>query len=388
MFPQEAEVVIIGGGVVGSAAAYFLAKENRNVVLVERGYVAGEATGGNAAWVWSLSRKAGIDIELATHSVSIYKQLQKELELDFEYTVNGGLMVIDGENQFPYVQAHLDARKEAGFPLKMIDAKETLEIQPLLNKERILGGVWNPADGTTNPIMLVAALNHEARKLGAQIYHRTEVKDIEVRDGQVKSVTCGQGTIKTNCVINAAGSWAGQIGKMVGINVPISPFQMAILVTESVPHPVPHPIMGASYMVEEDAGKSGELGVGLIASQQRAGNLLLGASWRDAGFDKRTIQEEIECMAKVNVEAMPALRDVRVIRSFANFFPHSADDLPILGFVQGVEGFVMASGHNGHGVCLGPGSGKLVAELICTGTTSVGIEELRLERPALQTGEH
>ncbi len=388
MFPQEAEMVIIGGGVVGSAAAYFLAKENKNVVLVERGYVSGEATGGNAAWVWSLSRKAGIDIKLAMHSVSIYKQLEKELELDFEYTVNGGLMIIDGENQFPYVQAHLDDREAAGFPLKMLDAKETLEVEPLLDKNRILGGVWNPVDGTTNPIMLVAALNHEARKLGARIFHRTEVKGIEVRDGQVKSVTCNRGTIKTNCVINAAGSWSGQIGEMAGVTVPISPFQMAILVTESVPLEVRHPIMGASYMVEEDAGKGGELGVGLIASQQRAGNLLLGASWRDAGYDKRTIQEEIECMAKINVEAMPSLKDVRVIRSFANFFPHTADDLPILGFVEGVEGFVMASGHNGHGVCLGPGSGKLVAELICTGTTSVGIEELRLERPALQAAGH
>ncbi len=388
MFPQEAEVVIIGGGVVGSAAAYFLAKENKNVVLVERGYVSGEATGGNAAWVWSLSRKAGIDIKLATHSVSIYKQLQKELELDFEYTVNGGLMVIDGENQFPYVQEHLDAREAAGFPLKMLDAKETLEVEPLLDKNRVLGGVWNPEDGTTNPIMLVAALNHESRKLGAQIYHRTEVTGIEVRDGQVKSVTCNRGTIKTNCVIDAAGSWAGQVGKMAGVTVPVSPFQMAILVTESVPFEVLHPIMGASYMVEEDAGKGGELGVGLIASQQRAGNLLLGASWRDAGYDKRTIQEEIECMARINVEAMPSLKDVRVIRSFANFFPHTADDLPILGFVEGVEGLVMATGHNGHGVCLGPGSGKLVAELICTGKTSVDIEELRLERPALQTAEH
>jgi len=85
-------------------------------------------------------------------------------------------------------------------------------------------------------------------------------------------------------------------------------------------------------------------------------------------------------MARVNVEAMPSLKDVRVIRSYANFFPHTDDDLPILGKVDGVEGFVMACGHNGHGICLGPGSGKLIQELICEGITSIPLDELRLSR--------
>ena len=383
MFPQEAEVVVIGGGVVGSATAYFLARENKNVVLIEKGHCAGEASGGNAAWVWSLTRKAGIDLQLAMHSISIHEQLQAELELDFEYRARGGLMIMDAENQVPFVKAHLDQRKKDGYPLEMIDAKEVLEIEPMLNSDRILGGVWNPVDGTTNPILLVASLNREAEKLGMQIHHHTEVKGIDVSQGQVKSVTTNRGTIKTDCVVNAAGSWAGHIGEMVGITVPVAPFQMALLVTEQIPRCIFHPIMGASYMVEEDTGKEGGLGSGLIASQQVSGNLLLGASWRDAGFDKRITQEEIERIARVNIEAMPSLKDIRVIRSFANFFPHTPDDLPILGPVEGVEGFIMASGHNGHGVCLGPGSGKLLAELLCTGNTSVPIEELKLERPAL-----
>jgi sarcosine oxidase subunit beta len=85
-------------------------------------------------------------------------------------------------------------------------------------------------------------------------------------------------------------------------------------------------------------------------------------------------------MARVNVEAMPSLKDVRVIRSYANFFPHTDDDLPILGKVDGVEGFIMACGHNGHGIGLGPGSGKLIQELICEGITSIPLDELRLSR--------
>ncbi len=380
MFPGEAEVVVIGGGVVGSSTAYFLARAGKKVVLVEKGYKAGEASGANAAFVWSITRKPGIDIRLAMHSINIHRRLQKELDRDFEYVYNGGLLVIEDEKQLPFVEAHVKARAEDGYPLEMIDAKQVFELEPLLSKKKIIGAVFSPIDGTTIPIFLVISLNLQARKLGAKIFHHTEVCGIEVTDGKVKGVITDKGTIKTNTVVNAAGSWGCFIGEMVGLKVPITPFQLAMLVTEQLPPCVSHPIMGASYMVEEDTGKEGGLGCGLIISQQTAGNLLIGASWRDAGYDKRISQEEIELMARINVETMPSLKDVRVIRSYANFFPHTDDDLPILGKVDGMEGFIMACGHNGHGICLGPGSGKLIQELICEGKTSIPLDELSLSR--------
>ncbi len=314
------------------------------------------------------------------HSFSIHRQLQDELDKDFEYVHNGGLLVIDDEAQLPFVEAHLNDRAEDGYPLEMIDAKQVFELEPLLNRERILGAVFSADDGTTNPIFLVISLNLQAQKLGAKIFHHTEVKGIEVQGGKVKGVITDKGTIQTDTVVNAAGSWGCFIGEMVGLKVPITPFQLAMLVTEQLPPCISHPIMGASYMVEEDTGKKGGLECGLIISQQAAGNLLIGASWRDAGYDKRMIQEEIELMASVNVQGMPMLKNVRVIRSYANFFPHTEDDLPILGKVDGVEGFIMACGHNGHGIGMGPGSGKMIQELICTGETSIPLDELSLSR--------
>lgn len=380
MLSREAEVVVIGGGVVGSSIAYFLARAGKKVVLIEKGYKAGEASGANAAFVWSITRKPGIDIRLAMHSINIHRQLQQELDMGFEYVYNGGLLVIEDEEQLPFVEAHVKARAEDGYPLEMIDAKQVFELEPLLSEEKIIGAVFSPVDGTTNPIFLVISLNLQAQKLGAKIFHHTEVRGIEVMGGKIKGVITDKGTIKTNTVVNAAGSWGCFIGEMVGLKVPITPFQLAMLVTEQLPPCVFHPIMGASYMVEEDTGKEGGLGCGLIISQQASGNLLIGASWRDAGYDKRTNQEEIELIARVNVEVMPSLKDVRAIRSYANFFPHTDDDLPILGKVDGVEGFIMACGHNGHGIGLGPGSGKLIQELICEGITSIPLDELSLSR--------
>lgn len=380
MIPREAEVVVIGGGVLGSSVAYFLARAGKDVVLVEKGCKAGEASGANAAFVWSITRKPGIDIRLARHSFNIHRQLKAELEMDFEYVQGGGLMIIEDETQLPFVKSYLQKRSEDGYPLEMIDAKQTLELEPHLSKERTLGAIYSPIDGKTNPIFLVIALNLEAQKLGARLFHYTEVKGIEVSAGKIKGVITDKGTIKTSTVVNAAGSWASFIGDMVGIKVPVFPFQLAMLVTEQLPPTVSHAIMGASYMVEEDTGKEGGLGCGLVMSQQTAGNLLIGASWRKTGYDTRTIQEEIELMAKVNVRAMPMLKTVRIIRSYANFFPNTADDLPILGKVDGVEGFIMASGHCGHGVGMGPGSGKLIQELICDGKTTIPLDELNLSR--------
>lgn len=380
MFPKEAEIVIIGGGIVGSSTAYFLARAGKNVVLVNKGPIGGEASAANAAFVWSITRKPGMDIRLAMHSFHMHRQLQDELDMDFEYVHRGGLLVIDSEDQVPHVKAHVEARAKDGYPLEMIETGQVLELEPHLSDERMLGGVYGAQDGTTNPIFLVVSLNLQAQKLGAKIFHHTEVMGIEVVDGKVGAVITDKGTIRTGVVVNAAGSWGRSIGRMVGLDIPVTPFQMAMLVTEQLPPCVTHPIMGASYMVEEDAGKTGGLGCGLIMSQQAAGNLLIGASWRDAGYDKRTIQEEIELMARVNVKAMPMLKNARIIRSYANFFPHTDDDLPILGKVGGVKGFIMACGHNGHGIGMGPGSGKLIQELICGKKTSIPLDALNLAR--------
>jgi sarcosine oxidase subunit beta len=292
----------------------------------------------------------------------------------------GGLLIIEDETQLPFVETHLQKRAEDGYPLEMLDAGQVLEREPHLAKERVIGAVYSPIDGKTNPIYLVIALNLQAQKLGAKLFHYTEVRGIEVTDGKVKGVVTDKGTVKTSTVVNAAGSWGCFIGDMVGIKVPVSPFQLAMLVTEQLPPTVSHAIMGASYMVEEDTGKEAQLGCGLIMSQQAAGNLLIGASWRKTGYDKRTIQAEIELMARVNVRAMPMLKTVRIIRSYASFFPQTADDLPILGKVDGVEGFIMACGHCGHGIGMGPGSGKLIQELICDGKTTIPLDELRLSR--------
>ena len=383
MLPKRSEAVIIGGGVVGAACAYFLSQEGVETVLLEKTDRAGQASAANAAWVWSLTRRPGIDLDLAIHSIGIHRRLQAELDLDPEYRRHGGLLVATEEEEMPHLLAHARARAECGHPLTYLDPAKTLAHEPALTK-RVLGSLFCPESGSTNPIRLTLSLLRAAAAQGAGIATRTEVLGIEVRQGRVRAVETSRGRVETGLVINAAGSWAGQVGRLAGLDVPISPYKMSILVTEPLAPTLSRVVMGASYLAGEnekaEADETAQPGSALVAGQQVSGNLLLGSTWVRAGYDKRTTYRELTAIAAENVKFFPGLQGVRVIRSFANFFPFTADDLPILGRVKGLEGFIMAAGHNGHGVCLGPGSAKLIQELITDGRPSLEIDQLALER--------
>ena len=161
MIPKEAEIVIVGGGVIGSCAAYFLAKAGREVVLIERGGVGGEASVANGAFVWTSTRRPGIDLTLALASIELHQQFKEELDDAVEYRRPGGMVIIENENQIPAVEAFRKAREEVGFVLTPIDAKEARSLEPLLS-ERIVGALFNPLDGGTNPFQLMVALNRKA----------------------------------------------------------------------------------------------------------------------------------------------------------------------------------------------------------------------------------
>jgi sarcosine oxidase subunit beta len=384
MIPKEAEIVIMGGGVMGSCSAYFLAKAGREVVLIERGDIGGEASVANGALVWTSTRRPGIDLTLALASIELHKQLKEELDVDTEYRRTGGMIIIENEKQMSALEPFRKEREKAGFILTPIDAKEARSLEPLLS-ESIVGALYNPLDGDTNPFGLMVGLNRKAIQLGAKVLYHTEVQDIQIEDGRVKGVVTDKGVIRTNTVVNACGSWASFIGKMVGIKIPILPNEMEFVVTEQLPAVVSHMLMGASYVTEE-YGKDemmadrSKFGCALVIHPTVAGNLLLGSTWRFVGYDKRTSYEETIDIAKEVVKLLPPLKHAHVIRTFANFFPFTHDDLPILGTVDGIEGFIMAAGHSGHGICLGPITGKLISELICEGRTSISIDEMSLSR--------
>ena len=384
MIPKEADVVIVGGGVIGSSIAYFLSRSGKDVVLLEKGEVTGEATAANGAFVWTSTRRPGIDLDLALASIEIHQALHEELDIDNEYRRSGGMIIIENDHQIPAMEAFHRERQAAGLQMEMLEGKEARKLEPFLS-ERIAGALYNPLDGGINPFHLVAGLQQKVEEMGSRVLLHTAVRDIEMENGRVKAVVSNRGTIRTDVVVNACGAWASLIGDMVGIKVPILPYEMGMIVTEQMPSAISHVMEGATYVTEEYSKEEmmrdrKKFGCSLVIHQTVSGNILLGATWHYVGYDKRLTYEEMIAIAKEGAGLFPFLEDCHVIRSFANFFPFTSDDLPILGYVEEVEGFVMAAGHCGHGVCLGPITGKLITELICEGQPSMPLDELSLSR--------
>ncbi|MFO7707109.1 MAG: FAD-binding oxidoreductase, partial [Desulfobacterales bacterium] len=187
--------------------------------------------------------------------------------------------------------------------------------------------------------------------------------------------------ISAPVVINAAGVLAAEVGRMAGVEIPITPRRGQILVTAAVSPFLRHCLISAQYVAAKfNPGLAAEGGMGFSVEQSDAGNVLIGSTREFVGFDRRTTFEGIRTIASRIAPVIPALRRVPVIRTFAGLRPYTPDGLPILGTVAGIGGFFMAAGHEGDGIALSAITGELIAELVGTGRTQFPLDAFRLER--------
>ena len=195
------------------------------------------------------------------------------------------------------------------------------------------------------------------------------------------AVTTPQGLIGTETVVNAAGIYAPEIGKMVGLDIPITPRRGQLLVTEALPAFLTRCLLSAGYIAAKyDPGLTEGETWGISVEQTGNGNVLLGSTREFVGFDKRTTPDAVKRIASETTRIIPRLKDAHVIRAFAGLRPYTSDGLPILGKVSSLEGFVMAAGHEGDGIALSPITGQVIAELIVDGKPSIPLDPFSLER--------
>ena len=233
-------------------------------------------------------------------------------------------------------------------------------------------------------LALCGAFADGARASGAEIRLGADVESIETVSGRVRSVRTAEGSIGTDFVVNAAGAWAPAIGAMVGLGVPIEPQRGQIIVTEPVAPLLRMPTLQFSYVaVKRDPAllkKTTRCGVTSSVSQGTRGNIFMGSSKEFVGFDTSTSQEALTEIAPKASTYYPALADVRALKTYAGLRPYTSDGLPILGPVDGLEGFIMAAGHGGDGIALAAISGRLVADVIDSSTVPAAAEPLALKR--------
>ncbi len=377
---RDADVIIVGGGIMGCSIAWQLGKRGKKVLILEKNDVASGSAGATDGVVGYHTKQPGPQLDLAVQSIQMFNDIQKELgdEIEFDFSA-GGLQPAEDQVQWDLLNDIATRQRESGIDIHMISAEEACALEPQL-AEDIAGALYCPTSGKINPLNLTMAYARAAKKLGAKIQTETTVTGFIIEGDQVKGVHTDRGDYYSDVIINAAGSWAGKVGELAGLNLPIKPRKGQLAVTEPVGFFMKATVQCARYNIIKfwpDRIKDERvlrLGASLSIEQTENGGMIIGATREFAGYEKENTFEAIDVMMKRAIRFFPALENVDVIRFFSGFRPYTPDGLPLLGEMANLKGFYVAAGHEGDGIALSPITGKLLAELITEGRASYNID--------------
>jgi glycine/D-amino acid oxidase-like deaminating enzyme len=399
--PDAADVVVIGAGIVGVSAAYHLAKAGHSVALLEKGVVAGEQSSRNWGWCRTLNRDER-EIPLMQHSQALWDSLPAEIGADMGFRRSGLVYVTKDPKQLAGWQAWLDMAQPYQVGAHMIDAAEARRRTPG-NAQDWIGGVVSPRDGRAEPAMAAPALARGARARGATLHQGCAVRGLDTTGGRISGVFTEKGRVRTQAVVLAAGAWASMFLRRHGLDLPQSSVHSTVFATTPAPQVTPGPLLtpdfiltplpDGGYLVAANARGRLELTPAGIRYARRflpslrrnwkmvelrlgrsflAGPDALHGRW---SFDRPTVFERIrvlEAKPKASivrpaldaiVAAYPALAGIGAARLWAGWIDSTPDAVPVIARVEAMPGLVVAAGFSGHGFGIGPGAGRLAADL-------------------------
>ena len=371
--PRTADMVIIGGGINGLAAAYELARLGmKNIVVLEQAYIGSGSTGrcgGGIRQQWTTEE----NIRLAQESVALYENMSAEMGYQAFFRQGGYLMITEDESHLPAMREAVALQQKCDVPTEYLQPDECLRIVPDLDVSAIKGATFCPKDGTAYPFSVVWGYARACQRLGVRILIKTGVQDILTEGDRVTGVVTDRGTIATGRLLNCAGPWTRHLASLVGVNLPNRQERHEIMVSESL-KPFLEPMVIS-------------ISNGIYFSQSMRGEIVGGIGdptephWeRPEQFDTRSQLRFAVRFARALLGYYPRAAQVRMMRQWAGMYDVTPDHRPILGGVPGLEGYWHICGFSGHGFMLGPMSGKRMAKHITTGETDELIESLSLAR--------
>jgi glycine/D-amino acid oxidase-like deaminating enzyme len=376
---DSADVVIIGGGAIGVATAYELALRGVRAVLLEQDGLARGASGRNHGFLWLHTRYPGISLDLCLTSAERYRTLEDEIDFGFELRRCGGLVTATSESEVEILSEFVEQRRGLGLDYQMLTGDEARQLEPDMSPN-ILGASYFGGDCHVYPFLLVAGLANAARCRGANIRTGCRVEQIDVTGGKVTGVRHSGGTIRTDCVVIAAGAWSPLVAKTAGVDLPIVPTRLEMMVTVPLPRRVnavvEDPLAIANYpvfqlcrrwrrdkIVANPVEKHGKRFT-LLVAQASSGPVIVGETSDRVGYRADVTPTGIRAVAQRGQLLFPFLAKTPVLRTWAGWLPTTPDDLPLIGRVPEIDGLVLATGHNGYGIMLTPISGVLAADAV------------------------
>ena len=366
---DSADVVVIGGGVSGLSSAYFLARAGKDVVVIEKGTVGGEASGRSGGMISERVDELPL-IPLAVESLRLWATLDDELGYPTEFTHQGRLQVAVTEEEMGDLISERVQALRHGISADLVDPSEIRDMIPGISG-RTLGGTFFPNGGHANPQRSVQAFAWAFQDMGGRLYQNTAVTGMKVVDDKVSSVETTCGAIEADMVVAAAGPQTGLMADMVGVHVPVAPARVEMLATAPL-----EPLFQIALV-----------GNGLYGRQAARGNLLFGGGaheWTDVGLTTHPSKPNtplIRNLARRLADLIPGVADVPVIRSWAGVVEQAPDYLPVIDILDSPSNYVVVTA-SAHGFGLTPATGRVVSDLVLYGKSSVDISGLGLSRLA------
>jgi sarcosine oxidase subunit beta len=361
---SSADVVIIGGGIVGSSIAYHLTNAGcRNVVVLERESHQGKGSTGKSMGGVRAQFSTDVSIRMSLFSIPFFRDFERIMGHPSGYRSQGYLFIATEPRHMTYLRANYERQIAAGMSaVHFVAPQDIVKMVPQVRSDDVVGGTFCSTDGFVDPYSVMTGFTLRAADHGAKVFCGSMVTGVKCDAKGISAVTSTQGTIATRTLVCAAGAWSAEIGRMAGVELPVEPLRRMLVPTEpfdKISHAAPMTVdMATGFHFRPE-------GLGLLMA------------WNDPderpSFNTNFDRTFIEKILTRGVDRFPVLEEAEVnpSRAWAGLYEMTPDHHPILGAMPSTEGFYAATGFSGHGVMHSPATGKIMADLILHGATDL-----------------
>ena len=378
MAAVNTEILIVGGGVVGNSIAYHLARQGRQVLVIERSQIADSPS---ASWASAGGvRRQGrhpAEAKLASEAIQRWKTLEQELEADIGYRRGGNLLLAESDTEINNLYKFVNQQHEMGFKdVQFVDRKEALSIAPGLN-ERVVAGSYSPDDGQADPILTTHAFARAAQRYGASYWTGVYTSSLFRHQNRIVGAITERGEVQAAHIILTTGAWSDELATSIGLRLPIRTRALQLILSTPSHNYQLKPVISSMSRA-------------LSLKQFANGGFLLGGGWLgDPSHDRRSYKMRSSSMHgnwATALELLPVVGEQRIARSWCGLEAQSIDNIPFIGQIPGFHGFTLAVGFSGHGFALSPAVGRCVADQI-NGMPTPELDELHPSRISTFTTE-
>jgi sarcosine oxidase, subunit beta len=367
---KSADIVVIGGGVIGLSVAFHLARRKAgSVVVLERGQFLGNGSTGKCAGGIRQQFATAPNVIVSRESVKFLEHFEELTGVPCDFFQNGYLFVLDSQAQLEHFRANVELQRSLGVDSRLITPDEAREIVPQLNLEGLVGATFCPTDGLASPHEMTQGFARAAKNHGAEILTEVEAVGLTIEGGRVRGVVTSQGAIETRAVVNAAGPYARSVAAWAGVDLPVEPVRRHIFTTR------PLEFLTVHFPMVVDMGSG-------VYMHSESGGMLMGLADKDEpfGFNEDVDWEFMPRVVEPAMHRIPALEEAEILTGWAGLYEDTPDHMAVLGPVPGVEGLFLANGFSGHGLMHAPEAGRLVAACVAGEPLPAELSTLGFER--------